>query len=111
MYDAMDANNVDLKAHLVSNTQSALTGLPAAATAGVMTTRGAGSGFFINGTNRPLVRFTMLNPLCTALRRVLHSPGRPDRIRQDVTRSPGGRSSFFLNNWVGCHSGIDPMAG
>jgi len=52
MYDAMDANNVDLKAHLVSTTQSAVSGLPAAATAGVMTTRGAGSAFFINGTNR-----------------------------------------------------------
>jgi hypothetical protein len=35
----------------------------------------------------------------------------PDRIRQDVTRSPGGQSSLFLNNCVGCHSGIDPMAG
>ena len=27
MYEAMDANNVDLKAHLVSSTQSALTGI------------------------------------------------------------------------------------
>ncbi|HMI75158.1 MAG TPA: hypothetical protein VK495_10630, partial [Steroidobacteraceae bacterium] len=58
MYDAMDANNVDLKAHLVSTTQSAVSGLPAAATAGVMTTRGAGSAFFINGTNRAMFRFT-----------------------------------------------------
>ena len=34
----------------------------------------------------------------------------PDRIRQDVSRSPGGDSSLFLNNCVGCHSGMDPMA-
>jgi hypothetical protein len=34
----------------------------------------------------------------------------PDRIRQDVTRSPGGASSLFLNNCIGCHSGMDPMA-
>jgi hypothetical protein len=34
----------------------------------------------------------------------------PDRIRQDVTRSPGGVSSLFLNNCIGCHSGMDPMA-
>ena len=34
----------------------------------------------------------------------------PDRIRQDVTRSPGGVSTLFLNNCVGCHSGMDPMA-
>jgi hypothetical protein len=33
-----------------------------------------------------------------------------DRIRQDVARSPGGDSRIFLNNCVGCHSGMDPMA-
>jgi len=111
MYDAMDANNVDLKAHLVSNTQSALTGIPAAATAGIMTTRGAGSAFFINGTNRAMFRFTMLNHLCNDMQLVMDITRPPDRIRQDVTRSPGGASSLFLNNCVGCHSGIDPMAG
>jgi hypothetical protein len=111
MYDAMDANNVDLKAHLVSNTQSAVTGLPASATAGVMTTRGAGSAFFINGTNRAMFRFTMLNHLCNDMQLVMDITRAPDRIRQDVTRSPGGQSSLFLNNCVGCHSGIDPMAG
>jgi hypothetical protein len=111
MYDAMDANNVDLKAHLVSSTQSALTGIPAAATAGIMTTRGAGSAFFINGTNRAMFRFTMLNHLCNDMQLVMDITRPPDRIRQDVTRSPGGASSLFLNNCVGCHSGIDPMAG
>jgi hypothetical protein len=34
----------------------------------------------------------------------------PDRIRQDVSRSPGGDSRIFLNNCIGCHSGMDPMA-
>jgi hypothetical protein len=34
----------------------------------------------------------------------------PDRIRQDVTRSPGGVSTLFLTNCIGCHSGMDPMA-
>jgi hypothetical protein len=111
MYDAMDTNNVDLKAHLVSSTQSALTGIPAAATAGIMTTRGAGSAFFINGTNRAMFRFTMLNHLCNDMQLVMDITRPPDRIRQDVTRSPGGQSSLFLNNCVGCHSGIDPMAG
>jgi hypothetical protein len=111
MYDAMDANNVDLKAHLVSSTQSALTGIPAAATAGIMTTRGAGSAFFINGTNRAMFRFTMLNHLCNDMQLVMDITRPPDRIRQDVTRSPGGASSLFLNNCVGCHAGMDPMAG
>jgi hypothetical protein len=34
----------------------------------------------------------------------------PDRIRQDVSRSPGGDSRIFLNSCIGCHSGMDPMA-
>jgi hypothetical protein len=34
----------------------------------------------------------------------------PDRIRQDVSRSPGGDSRIFLNNCVSCHNGMDPMA-
>jgi len=110
MYDALDANNVDLSVHLVSSTQSALSGIPAAATAGVMTTRGAASAFFINGTNRAMFRFTMLNHLCNDLQLVMDTTRPPDRIRQDITRSPGGVSTLFLNNCIGCHSGMDPMA-
>jgi hypothetical protein len=110
MYDALDANNVDLSQHLVSKKQSSLTGIPAAATAGVMTTRGAASAFFINGTNRAMFRFTMLNHLCNDLQLVMDTTRPPDRIRQDVTRSPGGVSTLFLNNCIGCHSGMDPMA-
>jgi len=110
MYQTMDTNNVDLKAHLVSSTQSALSGIPSAATAGVMTTRGAASAFFINGTNRAMFRFTMMNHLCNDLQTVMDITRPPDRIRQDVTRSPGGVSTLFLNNCIGCHSGMDPMA-
>jgi hypothetical protein len=110
MYQAMDDQGVDLKAHLVSSTQSALTGVPAAATAGVLTTRGAASAFFINGTNRAMFRFTMMNHLCDDLQTIMDTTRPPDRIRQDVTRSPGGDSSLFLNNCIGCHSGMDPMA-
>jgi hypothetical protein len=110
MYQTMDDNNVDLKAHLVSSTQSALSGIPSTATAGVMTTRGAASAFFINGTNRAMFRFTMMNHLCNDLQTVMDITRPPDRIRQDVTRSPGGVSTLFLNNCIGCHSGMDPMA-
>ena len=112
LYQSMDDNNVDLssKANLVSSTQSAITGIPAAATAGVMTTRGAASAFFVNGTNRAMFRFTMMNHLCDDLPTIMDTTRPPDRIRQDVTRSPGGVSSLFLTNCVGCHSGMDPMA-
>ena len=43
-------------------------------------------------------------------RRWRTSRGPPDRIRQDVSRSPGGDSRMFLNSCIGCHSGMDPMA-
>jgi hypothetical protein len=110
MYQTMDDNNVDLKAHLVTSTQSALTGIPAAATAGVMTTRAGANAFFMDGTNRRMFRFTMLNHLCNDLQTVMDITRPPDRIRQDVARSPGGVSTLFLTNCVGCHSGMDPMA-
>jgi hypothetical protein len=110
LYQAMDDNGVDLATALVSSTQSAITGIPAAATAGVLTTRGAASAYFINGTNRAMFRFTMMNHLCDDLPAVMDTTRPPDRIRQDVTRSPGGVSTLFLNNCIGCHSGMDPMA-
>jgi hypothetical protein len=112
MYTTMDDNGVDLsdKTKLVSSPQSALTGVPATATAGVLTTRAAASAFFINGTNRAMFRFTMMNHLCSDLQTVMDTTRPPDRIRQDVTRSPGGVSTLFLNNCIGCHSGMDPMA-
>jgi hypothetical protein len=110
MYQALDDNNVDLSVHLVPSTQSAHLGIPVAATAGVMTTRGAASAFFINGTNRAMFRFTMMNHLCSDLPIIMDITRPPDRIRQDVTRSPGGVSTLFLTNCIGCHSGMDPMA-
>jgi hypothetical protein len=112
LYQAMDDNNVDMssKANLVATTQSSITGIPSAATAGVMTTRGAASAFFVNGTNRAMFRFTMMNHLCDDLPTIMDVTRPPDRIRQDVTRSPGGVSTLFLTNCVGCHSGMDPMA-
>ena len=112
MYQALDDNSIDLsnKANLTQTTQSSLTGVPATATAGVLTTRAAAAAFFINGTNRAMFRFTMMNHLCSDLQTIMDTTRPPDRIRQDVTRSPGGDSSLFLNNCIGCHSGMDPMA-
>ena len=110
LYQAMDDANVDLSTALTQTTQSSITGIPTAATAGVMTTRGAAMAFFVNGTNRAMFRFTMMNHLCNDLPLVMDTTRPPDRIRQDVTRSPGGVSSLFLTNCVGCHSGMDPMA-
>ena len=109
-YDALESTNADLRTVLVERTQSSLNGLPANATAGVITSRAAAEAFFIDGTNRAMFRFTLLNHLCRDMEQVHDTSRPPDRIRQDVTRSPGGDSSVFLNNCIGCHSGMDPMA-
>ena len=109
-YQAMMDNGVDLSAHLVPRTQSAVTGLPASATAGVMTTRAAAKAFFKDGTNRAMLRFTFINHMCTDMEGVADTTRPPDRIRQDVSRSPGGDSRVFHNNCVSCHAGMDPLA-
>jgi hypothetical protein len=109
-YEAMESNNADLRVVLQQTTQSSLNGLPPQATAGIITSRAAAEAFFIDGTNRAMFRFTLLNHLCHDMEQVHDTSRPPDRIRQDVTRSPGGDSSLFLNNCVGCHNGMDPMA-
>lgn len=109
-YLALEAQGLPLKDSLVAVAQSSVTGIPADATAGVMTTRAAAKAFFIAGTNRAMFRFTLLNHLCKDLEQLQDTSRAPDRIRQDVSRSPGGDSRIFLNNCVGCHAGMDPMA-
>ncbi|HYL70396.1 MAG TPA: hypothetical protein VEY89_03745 [Candidatus Dormibacteraeota bacterium] len=109
-YAMAETNGVDLSTALHRTTQSGTYGIASAATAGLLTTRGAASSFFINGTNRAMFRFTMINHLCHDMETVMDTTRPADRIRQDVARSPGGDSRVFLNNCVGCHSGMDPMA-
>jgi hypothetical protein len=109
-YATAEANGVDLSTALVKNTQSAVYGTPTAATAGLLTTYGAEQAFFINGTNRAMFRFTMMNHFCNDMPTLMDTTRPTDRIRQDVARSPGGDSRVFLNTCVGCHSGMDPMA-
>ena len=109
-YAQMEAQGLSLKDALVGSQQSVVTGLPAAATAGVLTSRAAARAFFVAGTNRAMFRFTMINHMCSDLQQVMDTTRPTDRIRQDVSRSPGGDSRVFLNNCVGCHAGMDPMA-
>jgi hypothetical protein len=109
-YEQMEQQGVDLMDGLVQMPQSSVNGLPPAATAGVMTSRAAAEAFFVAGTNRAMFRFTLLNHMCNDLEQVMDVKLPPDRIRQDVSRSPGGDSRLFLNNCIGCHTGMDPMA-
>ena len=109
-YEQLEANNINLRDKLEPASQSDIQGIPPEAAAGVMTSRAASEAFFIAGTNRAMFRFTMLNHFCNDMEQ-LHDPKLPpDRIRQDVSRSPGGDSRLYLNNCIGCHTGMDPMA-
>jgi len=109
-YASLEDNNADLRVALSQTTQSSLNGLPPAATAGVITSRAGAEAFLIDGTNRAAFRFTLLNHLCRDMEQVHDTSRPPDRIRQDVTRSPGGDSSVFNNNCIGCHSVMDSLA-
>jgi hypothetical protein len=113
-YEALEARmlqpDFDPETGLQPTTQSGTYSLPGQATAGAMTTRAAAESFFIAGTNRAMFRFTLMNHMCMDLEQVHDTSIVSDRIRQDVSRSPGGDSRVFMNNCVGCHAGMDPLA-
>jgi hypothetical protein len=109
-YEAAENNAVNLFTQLQPTTQSSIQGIPASATAGFLTSRAAAEAFFIDGTNRAMFRFTMMNHMCRDMEQVMDTSLPVDMIRQDVSRSPGGDSRIFLNNCVGCHTGMDPLA-
>ncbi len=114
-YEDLQRNRADLSdpTQLVQMPQSALPDaiLGADETAGIMTTRGFAEAFLVAGTNRAAVRFAMLNHMCMDMEDFRDVTAWPDRIRQDVTRSPGGDSSIFLNDCLPCHAGMDGLAG
>lgn len=108
-YEQLEDEGHSLQSVLVHQSQASVTGLPSDATSGVVTTRASAKAFLIAGTNRAAFRFTLMNHLCMDLEQVHDVTRVPDRIRQDVSRSPGGDSRVFLNNCIGCHSGMDPL--
>lgn len=108
-YEALENQGIDLQANLVAMRQSDVTTLPAGATAGVITTRAAAKAFFIDGTNRAMFSYTILNHLCIDTGQIKDNTRPFDRVRQDVSRSPGGDSRIFFNECVGCHTGMDPL--
>ena len=114
-YKQLEANNVNLgdATKLVRTTQSSLPGtnLTENDVAGVITTRASGEAFFKGGTNRRVWRFTAMNYLCRDMEQLSDVSRSADRIRQDIPRSPGGDSSLFLNNCIGCHTGMDAVSG
>ncbi len=114
-YLDLQLNRIDLSdpANLAGQRQSDLPNSPIGIdqTAGVMTTRGFSEAYLVAGTNRAAVRFAALNFLCMDMEDFRDLTAHPDRIRQDVARSPGGDSNIFLNDCLTCHAGLDGLAG
>lgn len=114
-YLDLQTNRIDLSdaANLTRQQQSNLPGSPIGIdqTAGIMTTRGFAEAYYVAGTNRSALRFATLNFMCMDMEDFSDITAHPDRIRQDVTRSPGGDSAIFLNDCLSCHAGLDGLAG
>jgi hypothetical protein len=114
-YEQLQQDRVDLSdpANLVRQQQSALPSSPigVAETAGIMTTRGFAEAYYVAGTNRAALHFTTKNFMCMGMEAFRDVTAWPDRIRKDVTRSPGGDSNIYLNDCLGCHAGMDGLAG
>lgn len=114
-YLDLQLNRVDLSnaANLARQRQSDLPGSPIGIeqTAGIMTTRGYSQAYLVAGTNRAALRFATLNFLCMDMEDFRDLTAHPDRVRQDVTRSPGGDSNIFLNDCLTCHAGMDGLTG
>lgn len=119
-YEELENSGVNLGYVDVSNSsnnnlqkvsQASKTGgiLSTSDTAGIMTTRAGAKAFLTGGTNRAMFRFTVLNHLCEDMEQLKDVTLPADRIRQDVSRSPGGDSRIFMNACIGCHTGMDPM--
>lgn len=109
-YEQLEVSGANLGTALVAQPQVAVTDLPDAAVAGIFSTRAAGEAFYIDGTNRAMLRFTLRNHLCNDMEQLKDAQAPAHRIRQDVSRSPGGDSRLFLTACLGCHSGMDPLA-
>ena len=110
-YAAADAANADLSTKLTKTTQTAAYQYPNVAVAGLITTRAGAIQHFDAGTNRRGYNINIINQTCHQMENVTDTSLPSDRIRQDVAASPGGDSRVRLQNCVGCHSHMDPMAG
>jgi hypothetical protein len=114
-YEQLESRAVDLSdpVDFVPWNQDGLPGsmLDSSESAGIITTRTAAEAFFSAGTNRRMWRYLAINYLCVDMEQLSDTSRSVDRIRQDVSRSPGGDSQIFLNTCSGCHTGMDPMAG
>jgi hypothetical protein len=103
---AMDLSSTSV---LVSQKQSSINNVTD--TAGVLTSLGFGSTFYLAGTNRAALRWAFIDFLCEDLSGIADTTRSDFHVRRDVSRSPGGTSLTYKTQCVGCHAGMDALAG
>ncbi len=79
--------------------------------AGILTTRGFASTYYLAGTNRAATRMMLLNFLCEDINSFHDTSVADYRVRQDVERVPGGSTKTYVNECKGCHAGMDGLSG
>lgn len=78
--------------------------------AGVLTTRAFAGTYYLAGTNRAAVRFSLKNYLCEDIEG-WHDTTIPDNeVRRDPDRTPGDDPSVYRTKCAGCHAGMDPLS-
>lgn len=79
--------------------------------AGVLTSQGWGWEHLNNGTNRRPIAYALKEFLCVDLEELRDTALPTTRIRQDVSRTPGGSATTFQTKCLTCHGGMDGLAG
>lgn len=112
-YDSISELGLDLSDRLLlgETSQNVKIHQYDAAISGLLSLRTYGQAYLYAGTNRAPVAYAMENFLCKNMEE-LNDTTIPDfRNRRDVDRSPGGTSELYKNRCVGCHAGMDGLAG
>jgi hypothetical protein len=101
--------DLPLRDVLMQKTQSSTNGF--ADPAGIITSQSYGEAWFQAGTNRRVFQSLVRNFWCQEMEQI-HDTSIPGiRIRQDVTRVPGGSTALFQNKCAGCHGTMDAAIG
>lgn len=107
-YERSDALQNDLYTNLTRKSpQSSYIG----DAAGLLTSRAWGDAHLKAGTNRRALQYSLQVFLCKPIESLMDFTIADSWVRRDVDRKPGGAYKTYQTRCVGCHAGMDSMAG
>jgi hypothetical protein len=112
-YRSFERQGLDMSNREIFKSQTQMVKLhrSSAAIAGLLSTRAFGQAYYSAGTNRAALSYSMKYFFCKEMEE-LNDTSIPDfRNRRDVDRSPGGISTLYKDRCIGCHAGMDALAG